>query len=325
MDINAALKAFVRTVERESITAAARDLGISQPAVTKHIRNLEARLNARLLERSPKNVRVTAQGAELYESCRHALASIDAALEGVRLNDGEVEGPLRVHAPVCIGEKHVHAIVMEFLDAHPQTNIELVLENRQVDLIHENFDIAIRFGRIEGQDVIARRIGWIQRILVAAPEFLDITPRIDAPEQLGEVALVATRNVLEKRNELQLVSDASEAMTVTVSPVLTTNSAQVLLKSLLSGRGVGTIQTNQVIDELRDGRLVRVLPHYTIKPIAASLTYPSTKFMRPVVRAFTDFAITRLRGITGISAEPNCGFDVPHAPGKPEAETVMSS
>ena len=309
MDINAALKAFVRTVERESITAAARDLGISQPAVTKHIRNLEARLNARLLERSPKNVRVTAQGAELYASCRHALASIDAALEGVSLNDGVVEGALRIHAPVCIGEKHVHPIVMAFLDAHPNTNIELVLENRQVDLIHENFDIAIRFGKIEGQDVIARRIGWIQRILVASPEFLDVAPPVDRPEQLCDIALVATKNVLEKRNELQLLSHANEAVTIAVSPVLTTNSAQVLLKSLLAGRGIGTIQTNQVIDEIDDGRLVRVLPDYALKPIAASLTYPSTKFMRPVVRAFTDFAITRLRAITGISAEPACAFD----------------
>ncbi|MCD1633404.1 LysR family transcriptional regulator [Martelella mediterranea] len=325
MDINAALKAFVRTVERGSITAAARDLGISQPAVTKHIRNLETRLNARLLERSPKNVRVTAQGAELYESCRHALASIDAALEGVRLDGGAVEGALRIHAPVCIGEKHVHGIVMDFLDAHPKTNVELLLENRQVDLIHENFDIAIRFGRIEGQDVIARRIGWLQRILVASPEFLDANPSVDAPEQLCDVALVATKNVLEKRNELQLVGDASETVNVNVTPLLTTNSAQVLLKSLLSGRGIGTIQTNQIIDEIRDGRLVRVLPNYALKPIAASFTYPSTKFMRPVVRAFTDFAITRLRGIPGISAEPTCASDAPYARRAPAAEIVAST
>lgn len=313
MDINAALKAFVRTVERESITGAARDLGISQPAVTKHIQNLESHLNARLLERSPKNVRMTVQGSELYESCRDALASIDAALEGVRLNDGEVEGPLRIHAPTCLGEKHLQGIVMQFLDQHPKVSIELTLENRQVDLIYENLDLAIRYGSIESQDVIVRRIGWIERILVASQDFLDANGPLEAPDQLHEVPFISTGSILKHRNQLQLVGSANKLIDVTVSPTLITNSAQVLLKGLLSGHGIGPVQTNQVIHELESGRLVRILPDFAIKATEASLTYPSTKFMRPVVRAFTDFVIGKLRDIHGISREPNSRFDQPES------------
>lgn len=114
MDINVALKAFIRTVEKGSITAAARDLGVTQPAVTKHISNLERHVQARLLERSSKIVRPTAHGLELYEASRIAIASIDAALEGVRINTGEIEGNLRIHAPSCIGVGHLERIVGNF-------------------------------------------------------------------------------------------------------------------------------------------------------------------------------------------------------------------
>ena len=114
MDLALALKAFVRTVERGSLTAAAKDLGVSQPAVTKHLRNLEAHVGARLVERSTRVVRPTPLGLTLYEASQPALASIEAALEGLRRNMGSIEGLLRVHAPTCIGARHLHAIVMEF-------------------------------------------------------------------------------------------------------------------------------------------------------------------------------------------------------------------
>ncbi|MCZ4072129.1 LysR family transcriptional regulator [Agrobacterium sp. LMR679] len=304
MDINSALKAFVRTVERGSITGAARDLAISQPAVTKHLRNLERHVNARLLERSSKNVRPTAQGMALYEASRHALASIDAALEGVRLNMGEVEGTLRIHAPSCLGTQHLHGMLMEFQDQHPNISAELVLDNRTVDLIYENFDIAVRYGKIDAQDVIARRIGWIQRILVASPEFLKKNGRITALSQLAEVDLITTSAIISPRNMLSLSDGSERGIEVPVKPTLKTNNAHVLINSLLSGRGIGPVQVNLVNEELRSGRLVRVLPKYVVKPTEVSLTYPSTKFMRPVVRAFTDFIIPKLRTIDGISAEP---------------------
>lgn len=303
MDINSALKAFVRTVERGSITGAARDLAISQPAVTKHLLNLERHVKARLLERSPKNVRPTDQGLALYESCRYALASIDAALEGVRLNAGEIDGPIRVHSPACIGEKHLYGMLIEFQDAHPGVNVELVLDNRSVDLIYENFDIAIRYGKIEGQNIIARRIGWIQRILVASPEFLNRVGEIGSIEALSELDMVATTSTISSRNTIFLSCDGDPAVELPIRPVLKTNNAQVLVKSLLSGRGVGPVQVNLILDELREGKLQRVLPHYDVRPTEIALTYPSTKFMRPVVRAFTDFVVPRLRTVEGIALD----------------------
>jgi DNA-binding transcriptional LysR family regulator len=303
MDINGALRAFVRTVERGSITAAARDLAVSQPAVTKQLRNLELHVNARLLERSSRSVRPTAHGMALYEVSRQALASIDAALEGVRRSMGEIEGNLRLHAPSCIGSQHLHGIVMDFQDEYLGIGVELVLDNRNVDLIHENFDMAIRYGRIEDQELVMRRVGWIQRILVASPSYLRRVGPIETPERLTEVDIVTTTTVLSERNTLSLRDLNQVLAEVPVRPVFKTNNAHVILNTLLAGRGVGPVQRNLVVNAMANGALVRVLPDFVVKPTEAFLVYPSTKFMRPVVRAFTDFVIPRLRAIDGITRD----------------------
>ena len=173
MDLATALRAFVRVVERGSMTAAASDLGVSQPAVSKLLSNLEAHTGARLIERNPRAMRPTAQGITLYEAAAGALAVIDAALEGIRSDVGVIHGNLRLHGPACIGERHLHSIVMDFQDRHSSVTVELILENRSVDLIHENIDLALQMGRPMDQNLIMRRRGNSRRVLVAAPGYLD--------------------------------------------------------------------------------------------------------------------------------------------------------
>lgn len=303
MDLNTALKAFIRTVEKGSLTGAARDLGISQPAVTKHIVKLEKHVSARLLERTSKRVRPTAHGLELYEASRQAIASIDAALEGVRLNMGEIEGNLRIHAPTCIGAKHIHGMVLEFQDLHPRISIDLVLDGRTVDLVYENFDLAIHYGKIEEQEVVARRVGWVQQILAASPKFLDQIGDISTPKQLSDLEFVSTSSMLSPKNTVSLIHADKTVEEVPVSPRLKTNNAHLIVDALLQGRGIGQVQRNLVTELLAAGKLVRVLPDYSAKPAEAFLAYPSTKFMRPVVRSFADFVMPRLRAIDGISQD----------------------
>ena len=158
------------------MTAAAADLGVSQPAVSKLLRNLETHTGARLLERSSRAMRPTAQGLALYEAAGDALAAIDAAIEGVRSDAGAINGSLRLHGPTCVGERHLHSIVMSFQDKHPTVAVELTLENRSVDLIHENVDLAVRMGRPTDQNLILRRIGFSKRSLSRRPT---ISPAAD--------------------------------------------------------------------------------------------------------------------------------------------------
>ncbi|MCF3934946.1 LysR family transcriptional regulator [Acuticoccus sp. M5D2P5] len=298
MDLALALRAFVRTVERGSISAAARDLSVSQPAVSKHIRNLEGEVGARLLERSARLVRPTPLGQTLYEASRQGLATIDAALEGVRRDMGAVEGLLRVHAPTCIGAKQLHPLVLDFQELHPGVTVDLALENRTVDLVYENFDLALRLGRPETPGLIIRQIGVVRRILVATPALLARIGPIDSLAQLADVPVVSTLSMAPLDTlTLYRGGEASEAL---VRPILRSNNPDVVVRTLIEGRAVGPIQRLLVPDELGDGRLVRILPDYELRASDAFFAYPSVRFMRPVVRAFTEFAIARLRRVDGI-------------------------
>ncbi len=304
MDLAAALRAFVRTVERGSVTAAARDLAVTQPAVTKHLRNLERHVGARLLERSARLVRPTPQGAALYETSRSALASIDSALEGVRRDMGAIEGTLRIHAPACLGARRLHGIVLEFQAAHPGVNVDLILENRSVDLVYENLDLAVKYGRPEGQDLIIRRLGLVRRVLVAAPSFLARCGPVDTLERLSQIDLVTTPAVVSPRDMLivqRAGNPLGRSIEVPVRPILRTNAAEVIEQTLLGGHAAGPVQVLFAARDLAAGRLVRLLPEYEVRPSEVFLAYPSVRFMRPVVRAFTDFAVPALRATEGIT------------------------
>lgn len=299
MDLALALRAFVRTVERGSVTAAAKDLGVSQPAVTKHLRNLEAHIGARLLERSSRLVRPTPHGRTVYEASQPALASIDAALDGVRRDMGAIEGLIRVHAPTCIGAKHLHAMVMVFQAQHPTVSVDLVLEDRVVDLAFENFDLGIKYGRPDGQDLVIRSLGQIRRILVASPTFLAEHGPIDTLERLSEIDMVTTAAVLSPRDTVHL-QRGHESAEPRVRAVLRTNNASVIVSALMTGRVAGPVQHLLVHDELEEGALIRLLPEYEVKSHEIFMAYPSVRFMRPAVRAFADFVIPRLRSVPGV-------------------------
>jgi DNA-binding transcriptional LysR family regulator len=299
MDIASAIRTFVRVVDRGSMTAAASDLGISQPAVSKLLRNLEAHMGARLLERSPRAMRPTAQGLILYEASSVALSAIDAAIEAVRSDVGVVRGNLRLHGPACIGERHLHRIVTDFQDKHRAVSVDLVLENRSVDLIHENIDLSIRMGRPTDQNLVLRRIGFSKRILAASPIYLARRGTIRRPKDLSNHDIIVTNASLSRGGMLHLCK-GKLVEEISLRPKLTTNNAQVLVDALAAGRGVGTAQVLLVTEELKEGKLVRVLPDYEIKPTELFLVYPSAKFLRSAVRAFIDFAMPALQRVDGI-------------------------
>lgn len=298
MDLATALRAFVRIIERGSMTAAASDLGVSQPAISKLLRNLEAHTGARLIERTPRAMRPTAQGLALYDAAGGALAVIDAAIEAVRSDVGAIRGSLRLHGPACIGERHLHRIVAEFQDRYPAVAAELILENRSVDLIHENVDLALRMGRPVDQNLIMRRIGFSRRILVASPDYLDRRGPVRACEDLSGHDIVVTNASLH--GDVLPLRKGNQKIEVSVRPRLITNNAQVLVDALKGGKGIGTAQVLLVVDELKNGALIRVLPEYEIEPTEFFLVYPSSKFLRPTVRAFVDFAAPALQRIDGI-------------------------
>ncbi|GGC58668.1 LysR family transcriptional regulator [Chelatococcus reniformis] len=282
------------------MTRAARDLGISQPAVSKLVRKLEAHVGVKLLERNSRALRTTAEGLRLYESSQQALSALDSALEQIQGAAGAIGGVLRLHAPACLGERHLHRIVMAFQDLHPEVAVSLILDNQGGNLVDENVDLAVRMGRPAGQDLVTRKVGLVERILVASPDYLRRHGAPRSPADLGDHRLIVTDAALSDRKTLRLCT-AEAPVEIPVRPSLTTNNARVLVDALRAGRGVGTTQVLLVADDLAAGRLTRVLPRYEIEATELYLAYPSSRFLRPAVRAFIDFAVPALRRIEGVT------------------------
>ncbi|SFL54191.1 LysR family transcriptional regulator [Methylorubrum salsuginis] len=299
MNTVAALRVFIRVVERGSMTAAARDLGISQPAVSKILRELEGHMGTRLLHRSPRAMQLSEPGRLLYDATSGALSTIDAAIEDVRNGAGSITGDLHIHGPVCVGERHLSRIVFDFQSRHPQLRVSLTLEDRAINLIEDNIDLALCVGRPEAQNLIARRVGASRRILVAAPDYLARHGTPGNHLDLVRHGLIVSTTILSRQGTITLCRGPSTTE-VQVHPVLTTNNPQVLVGALEAGRGIGTAQHLLVADHLASGRLVRALPQDEVEASELFLTYASAKFLRPVVRAFIDFLIPELRRIDGI-------------------------
>ena len=175
----------------------------------------------------------------------------------------------------------------------------MTLENRAVDLIHENVDLAIRMGQPTDQNLIARRIRFSKKILVTSPEYLARRGPVCSRKDIGNHDIIVTNASLSPGGILSL-RQGNTTTKISVRPKLTTNNAQVLVDALKAGRRIGTAQVLLVADELRQGQLIRVLPEYEIEATELFLVYPSSKFMRPAIRSFIDFAVPALQKIEGI-------------------------
>jgi len=279
----------------------------SSPRLCPHRRKgLDDRGSNRLGRFTTRGEQASAQfgGACRREAHRKKLARFASdrarlvALRGRGSDVAAIGGSLRLHGPACIGEGHLHRIVADFQDRYSAVTVELIIENRSVDLIHENVDLALRMGPPADQNTIVRRIGFSRRILVASPAYLCRRGRVSACEDLNGHDIVATNASL--LGGILPLRRGDQKIEVSVRPKLITNNAQVLIDALKAGKGVGTTQVLLVADELKSGALIRVLPEYEIEPTEFFLVYPSSKFLRPTVRAFIDFAVPALQCIEGI-------------------------
>ena len=169
MDKLNAMKTFMRVAELGSLSAAARDLRLTQPAVSQQIAGLEQRLGAQLLFRSTRAVTLTDAGSGYYQRLKPILAAVDEAEEALHGQRHQLQGNLRIHAPTGFGQLHVTPLAIAFQRRHPNLAIELLLDDRLADVIGEGIDVALRFGELHAPGMVAKRLGELQRLLVASP------------------------------------------------------------------------------------------------------------------------------------------------------------
>jgi DNA-binding transcriptional LysR family regulator len=311
MDTLRAMRVFVRSVELGSLSSASRALGMTQPTVSKLLAQLEKQLAVRLFERSTRGLAATEQGQRFYTDAKAVLEQFDAAVGAVQGFNGQPSGTLRINAPVALGQFRINAMVQQFLADHPAINIELVLNDRYVDLVEEGADLTFRLGGTLPPDAVARHLATVTRFLVASPAYLERRGAPGCPDDLPahevvRFAWTAGNTVELTRRTENVRENVQETVRVAVHGRFRVNNALAIREALLLGSGIAMCPAWLVDDLLDSGELVRVLPAWSAPSQPLHLLYPSRQYLALRTRMFIDFAAGQFAALPGFALP---GFD----------------
>ena len=293
MDRFAELSAFVRTVERGSQAAAARELGITPAMVGRYVRALEDRLGARLLNRTTTRQSVTEAGALLHAQAVTVLDMLDSAESAIADRHEAPRGQLRVSAPMVFGTRYLAGWLAAFRLLAPTVQIELSLNDRQVDLVEEGYDVALRIGRLADTSLIARRLAPCRMVVCAAPSYLARRGTPATPAALRAHDCLLYSYAAEGRT-WTFVGQDGRREAVEVAGMLVANNGEALQQAAIEGAGIVVQPTFIAGDSVRSGAVVALLPGWTVPALSIYAVYPSMRHLAPKVRVFVDFLSTRL-------------------------------
>jgi DNA-binding transcriptional LysR family regulator len=298
MDRFTAMATFARVAELGSLSAAARALGLTQPAVSQQVAALERRLAVRLINRTTRRLALTEAGERYYIQATRILEALAEAEDGLAGPADALQGALRVHAPVGFGQAHLAPILIGFHRRHPGLTVELILDDRYADLIGEGVDVAIRLGALKPSGLITRRLATLRRILVASPDYVTAHGSPETPEALAQHPHI--RFSWTPGGEAVPLIGPDGPLEVRVRSHFLANNAFVLVEAIREGLGVGGAQLPLVQALLDQGRLVRVMRGYAYAPLEVQAVTPPGRFQPRKVRAFVDHLAAALPGIPGL-------------------------
>lgn len=283
------LRAFVAVAEHGSFARAAAHLRLSPSSLSAIIRSLEERLGVRLLNRTTRSVGLSQAGSALLDRLRPALAELDAAVTEAASQDGAPSGTLRVNATRIAAIHHLAPLVASFIDAYPNVSLDLVVDDRLVDIVADGFDAGIRLGEKLERDMIAVRLsGDLEMMVVAALAYLDRVGTPRSPRDLTAHRCLNFRWPTDGSLYRWEFERGSEILEISVDGPLTSSEPEVLIRVALDGAGIAYLFANQVEEHIAAGRLVRLLPDWTPAFPGFFIYYPSRRQLRPPLRAFLD-------------------------------------
>ncbi|QOL79745.1 LysR family transcriptional regulator [Pseudooceanicola spongiae] len=295
MDMLRAMASFVRVVDAGSLSAAGRDLGVSQSAISQQIAALEQLLKVRLIRRTTRQMALTDAGAEYYRKAQAILEAVQEAGEAAAGHAAALKGRLRIHAPVGFGQSYIADVAIAFQKSHPGVIVELILDDRFIDLTADAVDIAIRFGNLASSGLVVRRLGRMRRILVASPAYIAENGHPDDATMLTHHVQVRFNGAPE-RDAIPLIGPDGP-LEVPVRTVFMANNAFALTKALVAGVGLGGAQLPLVQTELESGELVRLMPDFEYAPLDVHAVYPSGHFIPQKVSAFVLYLQQATKGV----------------------------
>jgi DNA-binding transcriptional LysR family regulator len=287
-----ALRVFTQVVESGSFSGAADKLDLSTTAASRHVAELEAHLQTRLLNRTTRRVSLTESGRAFYERAVQLLADLDEAEQEASRAAVVPRGTIKLTTSVNFGVRHVAPAIAAFLVAHPGVRFDVSLSDRIVDLVEEGFDLAVRIGAPGSDNVVARKLGETRLVPCASPAYLKAHGAPRVPEDLARhncltYEYVAPRSVWSFRDA------AGAERSVRVGGSLHANNGDLLAEAAAQGAGIVFEAAFIVGPEVRAGRLVPLLQEFVSAPLPIYAVYPSRKHLSAKVRLFVDFLLER--------------------------------
>ena len=303
MDKLAAMNLFVRVVETGSFSRAAADMRLTQPTVSKQVAGLEARLKTRLLNRTTRALTLTDIGADYYDQCKRILETVDAADNLALQSQSRAQGRLRVGSSVAFGRQIITPMTLEFARRHPDIRIDLSFEDRYVDLVAQNLDVAIRMGKLADSSLGARYLGDNPWLLAATPAYLDKRGIPRAPAELiGHNCLVYS--TVQGDDVWHFAGPRGRSHEVAITGTLRANNLSSLRAALLANMGLALLPRYVVRTDLEAGALVSVLADYALTAQEIHAVYPSPRYQPARVRVFIEFLRERFADGSWNAARP---------------------
>lgn len=290
MDRLTEMEAFATVVDQGGFTDAAKKMGISKSAVSKHVSSLEARLGARLLNRTTRRVSPTEIGLAYYDRARRVLSDAGEADALVASMQSAPTGLLRLSVATDFGVNHLSPILGDFLQKYPDITVNMVLNNRYVELISEGFDMAIRMGDLEDSSLRARKLAETQMRMIAAPSYFEKHGRPERLDDLNAHKLLHYSNQASG-NAWKITAPSGEERQIRSAGWLSVNDGQSLLNACIAGLGIAYLPSFLYANAMEQGQVVDVMPDLPVESTGIYAVYPPGRFTQPKVRAFIDFLV----------------------------------
>lgn len=292
MDRISAMHMFVRVVETGSFSAVARELGMTQPTVSKNVAELEEWLGTKLLSRSTRQLRLTESGADYYERCVTILQDIEAAEQSIGQLQTQVKGTIKVNTPVAFGRLHIVPLLGDFFEKYADISVELSLSDYNIDLVETGVDLVLRMGDLDDSALIAKKLTASPMVTVASKRYFETMGVPEHPRDLRRHRCVIYTGPRDSHAiEYQ---EEGQPLSVRVSGSFMTNNSESLREGLLQGYGIQMVPKWLVGDLLETGKLMSVLDDYAPGPLNIYTVFLPGKHVPTKVRCFIEFLSERL-------------------------------
>ncbi len=283
---------FAKVAELGGFTAAADALGLSKSMVSRQVSALEDQLGVRLLNRTTRRINLTEAGTVVFERAQRIVAEAQEAAEEATCVEGAVRGQLRINAPMSFGISQLGPVMPEFMERYPEINVDLVLNDRRVDLIEEGFDVSLRISALTDSSLIARQLAPVERYIVGAPAYFEKHGVPKRPADLVHHDFMLY-TLLARPNQLEMTNARGEKEQVELKGRFLCNNADAMVGMMLKGMGLVFSPDVLCHEHLKSGRLVRVLEDWSVPPLTLHAIYPHTRHLAAKVRAFVDFTVEK--------------------------------